>query len=78
MLKFKNIRFTYLLSFAIIFVLLMMSCEAPRSGKYRSRRPTGSSSYYNRSSSNRMRARRNVIPISKNYRIKNKRTSGNY
>lgn len=56
----------------------MMSCEAPRSGKYRSRRPTGSSSYYNRSSSNRMRARRNVIPISKNYRIKNKRTSGNY
>ena len=56
----------------------MISCEAPRNGKYRNHRHVGSSSHYRNSSSGRMKSRRNVIPISKNYRIKNKRTTGNY
>lgn len=79
MLKYRrNNRLMYIISFVVIFALIMTSCEAPRNGKYRNHRHVGSSSYYRGSSSNRMKSRRNVIPISKNYRIKNKRTSGNY
>ncbi len=78
MLKYRDIRFIYIFSLTIIFAIMMSSCEAPRNGKYRNHRHVGSSSYYRRSSSSHMKSRRNVIPISKNYRIKNKRSSGNY
>ncbi|MFZ4400047.1 MAG: hypothetical protein ACOYO1_08445 [Bacteroidales bacterium] len=75
---YKNIRLTFIFSLLILIIAIMISCEAPRNGKYNKHKHVGSSSYYKRGSYGQMRSRRNVIPISKNYRIKNKRSSGNY
>lgn len=78
MLKLKKLRFILFASLLSIFVILLSSCSTPNNGAYRKRGHVGSSSYYQKGSSYRNKSKRNVIPIAKNYRIKNRRTSGNY
>ncbi|MCX6229980.1 MAG: hypothetical protein NTZ33_00420 [Bacteroidetes bacterium] len=79
MLNLKKINYLYLLTSILIVSVYVTSCSTPQRGRsYRSHIHSGSASYYRGSSSYRMKSKRNVIPISKNYRIKNKRTSGNY
>lgn len=78
MLKYKKIRIIFYASIISIIAIILSSCSTPNNGVYRKRGNIGSSSYYKRSSSYRYKSKRNVLPIAKNYRIKNKRTSGNY
>lgn len=61
----------------LVTLLLLSSCSTPNSQRYK-RINRGSSMYYKRANSYHYKAGKNVIPISKNYRIKNKRTSGRY
>lgn len=68
----------YTISVLLVISMLTASCSTPRSAKYRNHRHVGSSSYFSKSTRYKNKSRRNVLPISKNYRIKNKRTSGNY
>jgi hypothetical protein len=78
MLKLKSFKLFFFISLLIIISIVISSCATPRSGKYVNHRHKGSSSYYNKSSYNRKKAKGNTIPIAKNYKIKNRRTSGNY
>jgi hypothetical protein len=78
MLKLKNFKLFLSISLLIIFSIMISSCATPRSGKYINRKHKGSSSYYSKSSYHRKRTKGNTIPIAKNYKIKNRRTSGNY
>ncbi len=76
MFKFNPFRLILIFSLFAMFTV-MMSCGAPKSGKYRNHQPVGSSSQYRSSSSKQMKARQNVIPISKNYKIRNKKSNSN-
>lgn len=76
MINVFNKKITACVTF-LVFILLVTSCSTPNSQRYK-RINRGSSMYYQRSKSYHYKSRKNVIPVSKNYRIKNKRTSGRY
>ncbi len=78
MLKLEKFRLIFFVTLFSIFTIILSSCSTPNNGAYRKRGHVGSSSYYQRGSAYRNKSKRNVIPIAKNFRIKNRRTSGNY
>lgn len=74
MLKLLRNKKFYLL-FAVVFIIVFVSCSSPKNAKYKNRANSGSSSYYGKSSE--LRINRNAISISRNYKVRNKKGKSN-